>query len=90
MVIKKPRHRRPAIGRGLARKKPPTYMGRILSPAYPSTPIDLAGKWVAWSRDRQIVASGETLSGVATTVASMGIKDASYERLPRARRFEDR
>ena len=90
MAIKRPGHKRPTPSRGLAPKRRPTYTGRILSPAYPSTPIDLAGKWVAWSRDRQIVASGETLSGVATTVASMGIKDASYERLPRARRFEDR
>ena len=83
MVIKKPRHRRPAIGRGLARKKPPTYMGTILSPAYPSTPIELAGKWIAWSRDRRIVASGDTLAGVVATVASLQVQEASYERVPR-------
>jgi hypothetical protein len=49
---------------------------------HPSPPPELAGKWVAWSRDRRIIASGDTLAGVMDHIASKGIKGASYQLLP--------
>jgi hypothetical protein len=58
---------------------------RLAPPAYPSTPIGLAGRWVAWSPDREIVASGTTLSGVAAAVAMLDVNGVSYECLPEAR-----
>jgi hypothetical protein len=51
-------------------------------PGHPAPPPELAGKWVAWSRDRRIVASDDTLAGVMGQIASKGIKGASYQLLP--------
>jgi hypothetical protein len=56
---------------------------RISSPAYPSVPKEFAGKWIAWSPDRKIVASGDTLAGVVADVTSKGIEGASYQGVPR-------
>jgi hypothetical protein len=56
---------------------------RIPSPAYPSVPKEFAGKWIAWSPDRKIVASGDTLAGVVADVTSRGIEGASYQGVPR-------
>jgi hypothetical protein len=83
MDIKKTRSRRPAPRKGLGLKRRPTYAGRALSPTYPSVPSELAGKWIAWSPDRRIVASGDALSGVMAEVTSKGIEVASYGRVPR-------
>ena len=83
MDIKKTRSRRPAIQEGLGLEEAPTYAGRALSPACPSVPSELAGKWIAWSPRRQIVASGDALSGVMADVASKGIEVASYRLVPR-------
>ncbi len=51
-------------------------------PSYTPPPPELAGKWIAWSRDGRMVASGETLEEVMALVASRKIKGASYEPLP--------
>ncbi len=51
-------------------------------PSYAPPPLELAGKWVAWSKDGRMVASGETLEEVMGLVASQKIKGASYEPLP--------
>src|SRR5947209_2216502 len=63
-----------------AARPEPVGPGVAVSP-YPVPPRELAGKWVAWSRYR-IVASGETLGEVMDSVASEGIKGATYELLP--------
>jgi hypothetical protein len=90
VAIKKPTLRRPTIRRGLVSRRFSTCPCRVLQSNYPSPPRELAGKWVAWSRDRQIVASGDTLAGVVATVASLPIEDASYERVPRFDRLRAR
>ena len=88
-MLRKAKYGKPILGRvsapkgALIPKKPRTPRGILSSKPYPTTPRELAGKWVAWSRDRQIVASGDTLAGVVATVASLHIEDASYERVPR-------
>jgi Family of unknown function (DUF5678) len=51
-------------------------------PSYDPPPPELAGKWIAWSKDGRLVASGETLEEVMALVASKKIKGASYEPLP--------
>lgn len=66
---------------GPARKKRRRVV-RIV-PARPMPPIEVCGKWVAWSR-RQIVASGETLAEVRQKVESQKIKGAAYELIPPA------
>jgi hypothetical protein len=53
-----------------------------LTSPYPAPPLSLAGKWVAWSRDHRIIASGDTLADILKTVALQGIRGVSYERLP--------
>ena len=90
MVIKKPGHKKPSLRRGLNPRWRLTYTGRISSSAYPPPPAELAGKWVAWSEDHQVVAAGDTLSEVAKAVDSMGVKDVSYGHVPRRRRSEVR
>jgi len=56
---------------------------RVLETNYVKPPRELAGKWVAWSRDGRIVASNETLASVMDHVEREGIKGVSFERLPR-------
>lgn len=53
-----------------------------LTSPYPAPPLSLAGKWVAWSRDHRIIASGDTLADVIRAVALQGIRGVSFERLP--------
>ncbi len=90
MTPKKPGHKRPTHRRSSAPKSRLTYTGGILSPAYPPPPTSVAGKWVAWTQDRQIVTSGDTLSEVAKAVESLGAKGVTYGHVPRSRRFEAR
>jgi hypothetical protein len=52
------------------------------TPPYAAPPRELAGKWVAWSKEGRIVASGETLSGVVDLVTLKKIRGASYECVP--------
>ena len=52
------------------------------SPLYPAPPAELSGKWVVWSHNGRIIASGATLSNVVDQVTSKKIIGASYERLP--------
>jgi hypothetical protein len=68
------------------RRKKFKRLVEIVSP-YPAPPRELAGKWVAWSPDYRIVASGETLAEVVESVKSAGIEDASYELVPRLDRY---
>jgi hypothetical protein len=53
-------------------------------PSYAPPPLELAGKWIAWSKDGRIVASGATLEEVMALVTSKKIRGASYEPLPRS------
>lgn len=55
---------------------------------YPKPDRSLAGKWVAWSRRGQLIASGETLSEVVR--AASGHSGVSYERLPKPDRIRVR
>ena len=83
MVVKKPRLKRSAIRKARASKSLLRRASRIQSQGHPSIPIELAGKWIAWSPRGQIVASGSALSDVMADVASMGIEGASYQLVPR-------
>jgi len=52
------------------------------TPPYAAPPRELAGKWVAWSQDGQIIASDDTLSALVDLVTSRKISGASYELIP--------
>lgn len=52
------------------------------SPAYAVPTRELAGKWVAWSRDGRLVTSGDTLAEVKAFVEREGARGVSYEHLP--------
>jgi Family of unknown function (DUF5678) len=84
MAPKRPLIRRPAPLNGARPRRGAST--RLRGPAlsrYPIPPIELAGKWVAWSRDREIIAAGETLAEVMAMVESRAPRGASYELLPR-------
>ncbi len=53
---------------------------------YPKPPRELAGKWVAWSQDYQIIAFDDTLATVIDHVDREEIQGVSYERLPNLHR----
>jgi hypothetical protein len=84
MTIRRPRLKRAMLLTAKALKgRPVKRAARTSSPAYPSVPKELAGKWIARGPGRQIVASGDTLSEVMDEVASKGIEGVSYGRVPR-------
>lgn len=48
-------------------------------------PVELGGKWLAWSADGlRIVAHGDTLDECELAAEKAGEKDPSFERTPRA------
>lgn len=53
---------------------------------YSTPPRELAGRWVAWSRDGRLLASGRTLGRVRREVRRLGEGGASYELIPATRR----
>ena len=63
-----------------------------MSPAIPSprphrepVPVELGGKWIAWSADGlRIVAHGETLDDCERAAELAGERDPSFERTPPA------
>jgi hypothetical protein len=79
-----------AMGAKLKMKKlvprKPAFLKRRESkggtPPYAAPARELAGKWVAWSKEGHIVASAETLSEVVDFVTLKKIRGASYECLP--------
>ncbi len=83
--------KRPAFGRTLPAprlRKKLSKSSRILLTAssYPPPPAELAGRWVAWSEDARIVAADDTLAGLVKQVNNQGLKNVSYERVPRLHR----
>ncbi len=48
-------------------------------PAYPAPPIELAGKWVAWGKDHQIIAANESLIELKNFVESRGLREVTFQ-----------
>lgn len=65
------------------RKKRRRRRMRFVEPIREIPPIEVCGKWVAWS-GRHVVASGETLAEVKEKVELANIEDPSYELIPPA------
>jgi hypothetical protein len=54
-------------------------------PKRQAVPIELGGKWIAWSADGlRIVAHGDTLDECEMAAEKAGEQDPSFERAPRA------
>jgi hypothetical protein len=50
----------------------------------PAVPIELGGKWIAWTLDgSRIVAHGDTLDECEMAAAKAGEKTARFEKTPR-------
>ncbi|MEK7499091.1 MAG: hypothetical protein AAB649_00605 [Patescibacteria group bacterium] len=48
-----------------------------------TVPIELAGKWIAWSADHtRIVASGDHIADVSQEVTEKGEKDVWFDKVP--------
>jgi len=53
----------------------------------PVVPLELAGKWVAWSLDgSRIIAHGETLDACEEAANRAGETELRFEKVPRADR----
>ena len=53
-------------------------------PERPAVPIELGGKWIAWTFDgTRIVAHGETLDECEKAAAKAGEKNPRFEKTPR-------
>jgi hypothetical protein len=61
-------------------------MTSFTKPARPQrepVPVDLGGKWIAWSADGlRIVGHGDTLDECERAAAAAGESDPSFERTP--------
>jgi len=54
-------------------------------PERPAVPIELSGKWIAWTFDgTRIVAHGDTLDECEEAADKAGEKDPRFEKTPRA------
>ena len=64
-------------------RHPKRRNGCLAPSPYPPPPRELAGKWIAWSRDGQILFSGDALGPLMDRVEQEGIRGVSYEVLPK-------
>jgi hypothetical protein len=54
-------------------------------PERPIVPVELGGKWIAWTNDgSQIVAHGDTLDECERAAAEVGEKTPRFEKVPRS------
>ena len=72
--------RRFMTGRRLGRV---ATVGGGTEPTYQVPSLELTGKWVAWSKDGRVIASGDTLENVRAIGGRF--PGVSYEKIPRGR-----
>lgn len=74
-----------SAGVHLSRGEPMLTPDPTQRPKRQPVPLELGGKWVAWSSDGlRIIAHGETLDECETAAEQTGEAEPSFERTPRS------